>query len=198
MMGEPMELILASTSPYRRAQVERLGLPFRCVAPPVDEEGLKARWEGATPRELAERLAHAKAASVAELEPGAVVIGGDQLVSLDGRILGKPGTRDGAIAQLGELSGRSHELITALVVIRDGRPYAHCDVTTMTVRRLTPEAVARYVDADRPVDCAGSYKLESRGIALFEAIDSRDHSAIIGIPLIALTSILGNIGFTLP
>jgi len=193
-----MDLILASTSPYRRAQIERLGVPFRCVAPDVDEEALKARWRDALPRELAERLAHAKAASVAEQFPEAVVIGGDQLVAIDGRVLGKPGTTDRAIAQLGELSGRSHELFTALSIINEGTTYAHVNVTTLSVRRLTPESLARYVAADRPIDCAGSYKLEARGITLFESIASDDHSAIVGVPLIALTTILRDIGFSIP
>jgi len=193
-----MDLILASTSPYRRAQIERLGVPFRSVAPDVDEEALKTRWGAVAPRELAERLAHAKAASVAERAPEAVVIGGDQLVAFDGRILGKPGTIEGAIAQLRELSGRSHDLITALAVIRGFETYAHVDVATLNLRQLTPDSIARYVNADRPMDCAGSYKLESRGITLFESIDSDDHSAIVGMPLIALTSILRGIGLAIP
>ena len=123
-MDRPMDLILASTSTYRRALVERLGIPFRCVAPPVDEPALKARWEGVGPRELAERLAIAKAAGVASTEPDAAVIGGDQLVALDGSTLGKPGTAEQAVAQLRAMSGRSHELITAIVVLHRGRTYA--------------------------------------------------------------------------
>jgi septum formation protein len=193
-----MDLILASTSPYRRAMVERLGVPFRCVAPPVDEEALKAKLGQASPRELAERLAMAKAAGVAEREPDAVVIGGDQLVALDDAILGKPGTTEQAIAQLQMMSGRSHELITALAVLHQGKAYAHTNVTKLYLRPLTLEEVKRYVEADRPLDCSGSYKLEARGITLFERIDSDDHSAIIGVPLIALTTILRAIGFAIP
>ena len=193
-----MDLILASTSPYRRALVERLGVPFRCVAPPVDEPALKAGWNDASPRELAERLAMAKAASVASTEPGAVVIGGDQLVAMDGSILGKPGTIDRAVAQLRAMSGRSHELITAIVVLHAGQVYAHTDVAKLALRNLTHSEIERYVDADLPIDCAGGYKLESRGIALFERIDSDDHSAITGVPLIALTTILRTIGFSIP
>ena len=193
-----MDLILASTSPYRRAQVGRLGLPFRCVAPEVDEDEWKARWDGVSPRELAEGLAHAKAAGVAGRNPGAAVIGGDQLVALDGRVLGKPGTRDAAVDQLLAMSGRTHELITALAVIHDGRVRSHCDVARLTLRPLTVESIRRYVDADLPIDCAGSYKLESRGICLFDAIESDDHSAIVGIPLIALTTILRDLGLAIP
>jgi septum formation protein len=193
-----MDLILASTSPYRRALLERLGVPFRCVAPPVDEDALKREMVGATHQELAERLAIAKADAVAAIEPDAVVIGGDQLVSFDGEILGKPGTIEGAIAQLERMSGRSHELITSIVVLKEGRHHVHTDVTVLIFRRLTLDEISRYVKFDRPLDCAGSYKLESRGITLFERIESADHSAIVGLPLIALTSILRSIGFEIP
>jgi septum formation protein len=193
-----MNLILASTSPYRRALVERLGLPFRSVAPLVDEDALKQTLGGLEPRELAERLALAKARSIAEVEPEATIIGGDQLVSFDGQILGKPGTVKNAVSQLLAMSGRTHELITALVVIHNGTVYAQTDVTRMTLRPLTQEQTFRYVEADLPLDCSGSYKLEARGITLFERIESADHSAIVGIPLIALTTILGNIGYPVP
>ena len=193
-----MDLILASTSPYRRSLVERLGLPFRCVAPPVDEESLKLEMAGATPRELAGRLAMAKASSVAKTEPGSTVIGGDQLVAFDGSILGKPGTTDRAVDQLRAMSGRTHELITDFVVIHELRAYAHSDVSKMTLRNLTPEEIARYVDRDQPLDCAGSYKLEAGGIALFEKIECVDHSAITGIPLIALATILRAVGYPIP
>jgi 7-methyl-GTP pyrophosphatase len=198
-MGAPrMDIILASTSPYRRTLVKRLGVPFRCVAPQVDEEALKSERDDETPRELAERLALAKAASIARSEPQAAVIGGDQLVAFDNHILGKPGTHEQAIAQLQMMSGRSHELITSLVVLLQGRAYAHTNVTLLTLRSLTPIEISRYVEADRPLDCAGSYKLEARGIALFERIESDDHSAIVGVPLIALTTILRNLGFAIP
>lgn len=197
-MNDTTSLILASTSDYRRALVERLGIPFRCVAPPIDEDALKADLTGSTPRELAEQLALAKARSVAERGPGAVVIGGDQLVSFDGSILGKPGTAERAVAQLRAMAGRSHDLITAIAVLHSGRIYAATNVTRLTLRPLTPAEIERYVSADRPLDCAGSYKLEARGIALFDRIESDDHSAIIGVPLIALTTILRTIGFTIP
>ncbi len=193
-----MDLILASTSPYRRTQIERLGVSFRCVAPDLDEEAAKAAFGPASPRDLAVHLARAKAASIAGREPEAVVIGGDQLIAFDGRVLGKPGTAEQAMAQLAAMSGRSHELITAVVVFHEGRASVHTDVATLSLRPLTLEEIQRYVEADRPLDCAGSYRLESRGIALFERIESDDHSAIIGVPLIALTSILRSIGFAIP
>lgn len=191
-----MTLILASTSPYRRAQLARLGLPFACQAPGIDEDD----WKQANlaPRELAERLAVAKAASVAANALDATVIGGDQLVALDGDILGKPGDRRGAVAQLERLSGRSHELITAIAVAHAGQIRTHVDITRLRMRPLDRAGIERYVDADQPCDCAGSYKLESRGIVLFETIESADQSAITGLPLIALTSMLGEIGYPIP
>lgn len=191
-----MDLILASTSPYRRALLDRLGLPFRALAPHVDEDRVKG--EPLEARELAERLAAAKARSIAGDWPEAAIIGGDQVVSVGGRILGKPGTAEAAVEQLTTLAGRSHELITALAVCVGDRLMRHLDVTTLWMRPLGRSEIERYVAADRPLDCAGSYKLESRGIALFERIASEDHSAITGMPLIALTGILRGLGFAIP
>jgi septum formation protein len=191
-----MDLVLASTSPYRRELLGRLGVPFRCRAPLIDEEALKR--DDLEPRALAEHLALAKATSLRAEEPQATLIGGDQLVAIDGRILGKPGSVECAEEQLLALAGRAHELITALVVWHRGRVVAHTDVTTLWLRPLGREEIGRYVAADRPLDCAGSYKLEARGITLFERIDSRDQSAISGVPLIALTSILRELGYRIP
>lgn len=193
-----MNLILASTSPYRKALLDRLGLPFECRAPGVDEDAVKAI--GLSPRELAERLAIEKANAVARRESGreAVVIGSDQLVAFDGRILGKPGTIEGAVEQLMLIAGREHELITAMAVIRGPEIFRHTDVARLRLRSLDQEEITRYILADRPLDCAGSYKLEARGITLFESIESADHSAITGLPLIALTTILRRLGFPLP
>lgn len=190
------ELILASTSPYRRELLTRLGIPFRCEAPVCDEEAIKA--EGHAPRELAERLATLKAQSLAGRYPEAILIGSDQLASGPAGILGKPGTRAAALAQLESLSGRTHELITALAVWRDGRLWTHTDVARLTMRALTRAELERYVDADRPFDCAGSYKLEARGIALFERIDAADYTAIVGLPLMALAGQLRKLGLEVP
>ena len=162
----------------------------------MDEEQWKAA--AAEPRVLAEELANAKALSLRDEEPDATLIGCDQLVSFEGRIFGKPASDEGAVEQLSALAGRSHELITALAVWHDGRVFAHTDVTTLRMRSLDRAAIERYVAADRPIDCAGSYRLEARGITLFESIDSEDHSSITGLPLIALTTILRQIGFVIP
>jgi septum formation protein len=199
-MPPPPDLILASTSRYRRLLMERLGLPFRAVAPACDEEALKD--PALPPRQLAEHLAEAKAASIAVQEPTAVVIGSDQLaaVEVDGvwTVLGKPGTAERAVAQLALLSGRTHLLITAVVVARGGERWRHTDVARLTMRRLDRAALERYVAADQPLDCAGAYKLEQRGITLFAAIESVDSSAITGLPLLALTGILAGAGYALP
>ncbi len=191
-----MELVLASTSPYRRALLERLGVPFGCRAPAVDEEALKASLGPLPPEALAETLAAEKARSLAG--PGLVVIGGDQLVAFEGRVLGKPGTAERAVAQLLALSGRTHHLITALAVWHEGRIERHLDRAALTMRPLGRAEIERYVAADQPWDCAGAYKLEQRGIVLFERIDARDHSAITGLPLMALTSLLREVGFAIP
>lgn len=196
----PLPLILASTSRYRRALLERLGVPFTAVSPACDEEALKD--PSLAPQALAEHLAEAKAASIAHQHPQAVVIGSDQLaaVEIDGRwtILGKPGTAARAVDQLAMMSGRTHVLITAMVVARGSERWRHTDLTKLTMRRLDREALERYVAADQPLDCAGAYKLECRGIALFESIASADASAITGLPLLALTRILSGLGYAIP
>jgi septum formation protein len=191
-------LVLASTSPYRRALLERLGLPFRCRAPLCDESTLQRDWSGLGPVRLSEELAWAKASSLREEEPDSTTIGCDQVVSLGGQIFGKPGTAERAVDQLMSMSGQAHELITSMVVAHRGEVYRHTDVTRLRMRPLERDAIERYVAADRPFDCAGSYKLESRGIVLFDQIESEDHSAITGLPLIALVTILRKLGFPIP
>jgi len=190
------DLVLASTSVYRRALLERLGLPFRWRAPPCDEESFKG--EERDPRSLAERLAEAKAASLVSVEPGATIIGSDQVVSFQGRVFGKPATIARAVEQLCAMAGQTHELITALVVMQDGRLFRQTDVTTLRMRALSRPAIERYVTTDQPLDCAGAYKLEARGIVLFERIESDDHTAITGLPLIALVTILRELGYEFP
>jgi septum formation protein len=202
IVGEPPapvpDLVLASTSAYRRGLLERLGIPFRCRAPLGDESAIQRQASGMPPRLLAETLAMAKATSLAGVEPCTAIIGCDQLVSFEGRVFGKPGTVEQAVEQLTSMSGRTHELITAMVVIHGDETFRHTDVTRPRMRPLAREAIERYVAADRPLDCAGSYKLESRGIVLFDRIESDDHSAITGLPLIALVTILRELGFAIP
>jgi septum formation protein len=201
-------LILASTSSYRRMLLERLGVPFTVRAPDCDEDAFKevlrsgaqgrASTAGAS-QELAERLALEKALSVARHEPDSFVIGSDQVVDLAGEILGKPGSASAAEDQLSRMSGREHQLITALAICGpNGVCEQHTDVTRMRMRRLSGEEIARYVAQDRPLDCAGSYKIECLGIALFERIECADHNAIAGLPLLALSQLLRQLGFAIP
>ena len=192
-----MGLVLASTSPYRKQLLDRLGLPFVQKAPKCDEKSLKnVPYPGAA--SLARMLATAKVNSLVSESALDTIIGGDQVAELDGRVFDKPETIERAIDQLTELSGRSHRLATAVAVWDEGRLTTHVDITTLTMRTLDFSAIKRYVEADRPEDCAGSYKLESRGITLFERIETADYTAIIGIPLIALTSMLRAIGYIVP
>ncbi|MFL6592894.1 MAG: Maf family protein [Luteimonas sp.] len=188
-------LILASTSPYRRELLARLHLPFDVVAPAVDE----AQRPDETPSALARRLASAKAEAVCGLAPDAWVIGSDQVAELAGRALGKPGTRATAIAQLASMSGSEVVFRTAVTVAHAtlGRHDAE-DVTTVRFRVLDEGEIARYVDAEQPLDCAGSFKSEGLGIVLFDAIQTQDPTALVGLPLIATARLLRRAGFALP
>lgn len=190
------DLILASTSRYRRDLLSRLGIPFRTLAPHCDEESYKGM--GLQPRALAEALARAKARSLAGSEPRATVIGSDQVAVLEGAVLGKPGSSERAIDMLLRLSGKRHELITAVCILHQGQEHHHTDITTLEMRALGRRQIERYVAADLPSDCAGAYKLEARGIGLFSAISSQDHSAITGLPLLAVARILASLGFEFP
>lgn len=197
-MDAPRRLILASTSVYRRALLGRLGIPFDALAPAMDEDVLKCELGAAAPAELAVALASAKARSLGAAHPDATIIGSDQVVVGAGRIFDKPGDREHAVGQLVALSGSTHEILTALAVRHGERFFEHLDRTRLKMRRLTRAEIERYVHADRPFDCAGAYKLEARGITLFEAIESADQTAIVGLPLIALVSILRPLGFAIP
>lgn len=191
------QLVLASTSPYRRELVQRLGVPFSASAPLCNEDDLKA--SALSPRLLAQLLAREKALSIAAENRDAFVLGSDQLVELDGKVLGKPGSAEAAVAQLGQLSGRSHRLITAFsLVTPEGALDEHIDVHTLSMRPLSRDELTRYVARDQPYDCAGSYKIERQGIALFERIEGEDFTAIMGLPLIALSERLRRYGFELP
>jgi septum formation protein len=192
----PPRLILASTSPYRRELLARLGLPFETLAPRCNEEALKRAGED--PAQQALRLAREKALSVAAHEPAVCVIGCDQLVDLDGQVLGKPGSAAAAVTQLLALQGRSHRLLTALVLAGPGGELTHLDEHVLTMVALDRDAAQRYVAADAPLDCAGSYKIEARGIGLFARVEGEDFSAISGLPLIALARLLRAQGFRIP
>lgn len=191
-----MELVLASTSTYRRQLLERLQVPFRCERPGVDEDAVKRT--GLPAPAVVQELARQKALAVAARCPGAVVIGSDQAAVVDGTMLDKPGTVDAAQAQLRRLAGRAHTLLTAVAVVHPGGMREFVDTTTLVMRRLDDAEIGRYVAVDRPLDCAGSYKVEGLGITLFERIDSGDHTAIVGLPLLALAQVLRELGVALP
>lgn len=194
MVPEPAGLILASTSRYRRELLGRLGLAFEAVAPGVDETA----QPGESPRSLAQRLAREKAAAVAARFPDAVVIGSDQAADLDGLALGKPGTAARAFEHLRACSGREVVFHTAVCVAAPGRQIEFADRTVVRFRELADAEIDRYLERERPFDCAGSFKSEGLGAALFEGIRNDDPSALIGLPLIALARALRELGFALP
>ncbi len=189
-------LILASTSVYRRALLQRLRLPFDVTRPEVDETPRQRE----PPRDLAVRLARAKACAVAALHlDDAWALGSDQVAELDGQPLGKPGSRDAAIAQLEAMHGHCVRFHTALCLAhRDGRSFAELDLTEVHFRTLGDAEIERYVDAEQPFDCAGSFKSEGLGITLFDRIDNQDPTALVGLPLIATCRLLRQAGFALP
>ena len=189
-------LVLASTSRYRAELLARLRLPFDVARPGVDETALP----GEPPRALAIRLAQAKARAVAGTLAGdRWALGSDQVADLGGRGLGKPGGREAAIAQLAAMSGATVQFHTAPCLAHpDGRTLAASDLTEVRFRPLTVPEIERYVDAEQPFDCAGSFKSEGLGITLFDAIDNRDPTALVGLPLIATCSLLRQAGFALP
>jgi septum formation protein len=189
-------LVLGSTSRYRRDLLERLRLPFEVASPQVDETPLA----GEAPAALAQRLALAKAHAVAAARPlgdDVVVIGSDQVADVDGEPVGKPGNHERAVAQLRRMSGRGIVFQTAVAVVRPATGFAQCLLAPVRVsfRTLTDEEIERYLRLERPYDCAGSAKSETLGIALLQAIESDDPTALIGLPLIRTCSLLRAAGF---
>mgnify|MGYP001452713489 CR=1 FL=1 len=185
-------LILGSTSRYRRELLARLRLPFDVAAPAVDETPLP----GEAPADLALRLALAKGHDVAARHPEAIVIGADQVCDLDGEPIGKPGTHERAVAQLTRLSGRTAVFQTALAVLRPATGFERALLAPVRVRFRTLSAaeIEHYLHLEQPYDCAGSAKCETLGIALLEAIDSDDPTALVGLPLIRTAALLREAG----
>jgi septum formation protein len=185
-------LILASTSRYRRELLERLRLPFEAMSPETDETPLP----GEAPAQLAERLALAKARALATRFPDAVVIGADQVADVDGHAVGKPGTHARAVEQLRAMSGRTIVFQTALAVVHAAIGFAQVRRAPVAVRfrTLSDQEIETYLRAEEPYDCAGSAKCETLGIALLEAIDSDDPTALVGLPLIRTAQLLREAG----
>lgn len=195
-MPQVSEVILASSSKYRHELLSRLVTGFRAFSPDVAEAEFHSLCQ--TSEQLASRLAYEKAIEISRRFPNAVVIGSDQLVDIDGQVLGKPGTTDAAISQLLTMSGRSHRLLTAVCVLGPERKTEFRDETRMSMRALTRDDAERYVERDQPLDCAGSYRIESCGIALFDRVETEDFTAIMGLPLIRLAQVLREFGIAIP
>ncbi len=192
LMNPQATLILGSTSRYRRELLERLRLPFEVISPDVDETA----QPGEAPAALAGRLALAKARAVAALRPDAVVIGSDQVADLDGQAIGKPGTHEKAVAQLRQMRGRAVIFQTAVAVVCQRSGFSEVALAPVTVRfrNLSDAEIEHYLRAEQPYDCAGSAKSEALGIALLDAIDSDDPTALIGLPLIRTCQLLRRAG----
>ncbi|MEZ5783526.1 MAG: Maf-like protein [Rhizobiaceae bacterium] len=191
-------LILASGSPFRRQLLENAGLSFSVERPEIDERAVEAplRSSGATPEDIAQVLAEAKAMDVSERHPGALVIGSDQTLSLQNEMFHKPKDMEGARRQLLALSGRTHELNSALAIARDGETiWRHMDVVHMTMRKLEPGFIGRHLAqvGDKALSSVGAYQIESEGIQLFEKIDG-SYFSIVGLPLLPLLSKLRELG----
>ncbi len=189
-------LILASSSPYRKILLERLGLPFEVFSPDVDESLL----EGEEPDALVARLAGDKSGAAARRFPSAVVVGSDQIAIFKSTIIGKPGNAANARKQLSVLSGRNVCFLSAVSVRckETGFLFERTIPTNVRFRKLSVDEIERYVARDNPVDCAGGFKSEETGTSLLLAMESRDPTAIIGLPLIAVSEALRKAGFQVP
>lgn len=195
-MNASPTLVLASGSRYRRELLGRLGLPFTCDSPDIDESARP----GEAPPDLALRLAREKALAVIPRHPGTLVIGSDQVADCDGVRLGKPGTTERAIAQLHAASGRRVTFWTGLALANAGTGRIHATLVRCDVdfRNLTDDEIRRYVDLEQPLDCAGSFKSEGLGVVLFRRLVTDDPTSLVGLPLIALCDMLRAEGVTLP
>lgn len=189
-----MELILASTSPYRKKLLDTRGIPFKAIAPLCNEDGLKDPLLDAIA--LTQKLAKAKAESLKENFPNAYIIGSDQVLSFNTKIFGKPKTKKQALSQLLELQNHTHELVTSLYVHAPHHQWLHTERVSLTMHPWTSSELEAYIEADLPLDCAGSYKLEQKGLILFKEIHAQDYESIIGLPLLKLFSILKEAGFS--
>jgi septum formation protein len=190
-----MKLVLASSSPYRKQLLQRLGQAFDTTAPDVDETALA----GETPEQLVRRLAEAKAKAVAKEFPNALIIGSDQVAVLDGKILGKPGNHDNAVKQLQQASAKTVHFLTGLCLFNSKTGNIQLDVIPFKVvfRKLSNAQIENYLLTEQPYNCAGSFKSEGLGIALFEKLEGDDPNALIGLPLIKLIDMFSNEGINI-
>ena len=191
-MDQPRRLLLASTSKYRKALLERLGLAFEMASPDVDEQALA----GEAPADTALRLSVLKARSVKDRFQDALIIGSDQVAALGAERLDKPGSHDNAVRQLRALSGRTADFHTAVALLdaRDGRMQSQVVACRVTFRTLDDARIEAYLRREQPYDCAASAKAEGLGIALIARMQTDDPTSLIGLPLIALSAMLENAG----
>jgi len=190
------EILLASSSPYRRGLLDRFLAEFEAVSPDVDE----SNNEGLGPSELARHLARTKAEAVSASSRNALVIGADQLAVLEGRVLGKPGSHQKAVEQLLAASGKSVTFLTAVCMLDPvtRKRYEHTDETVVHFREFDRRLAEAYLRLDEPYDCAGSFKLEGAGFLLFESVKTDDPTALIGLPMIWISDRLLELGYLLP
>lgn len=195
-MTDTPALLLASSSPFRRQLLDKLGLEFIHQSPDIDE----SRLEGESPVALVMRLARKKAEALAGDHPNTLIIGSDQVAVIGDQVLGKPGSREKAIEQLSAASGQRVTFLTGLCLLNTvtGRTQVACDPFHVQFRTLRPTQIERYVDAEQPLNCAGSFKSEGLGIVLFKAMEGRDPNTLVGLPLILLTEFLAAEGISLP
>jgi len=192
-MPPALPLVLASTSPYRKALLEKLHLDFSCARPEVDEAPLP----GETVEHMVVRLAQSKAQAVADEHPAALIIGSDQSAVLNGEILTKPGNRDNAFRQLQAASGQRVTFHTGLCLYnsQSGKVQTACVPFSVVFRQLSDAVIEHYLDKEQPYNCVGSFKSEGLGIALFERFEGDDPNALIGLPLVKLNALLRQEGF---
>lgn len=181
-------LVLASSSPYRRALLDKLQLPYCCHSPDIDE----SQRPGETPQQLVMRLAEEKARAIAEKHPGSIIIGSDQVAVINEYVMGKPGNKEKAIQQLQQASGKRVTFLTGLSVMDTRNNTFQTEVIPYHVhfRLLDRKMIENYIDKENPLDCAGSFKSEGLGIVLFERLEGDDPNALVGLPLIRLTTML--------
>jgi septum formation protein len=189
------KLVLASSSPYRRGLLERLGLDFEVTSPHVDETALP----GERPEQLVRRLSEAKARAVADAHPDSLIIGSDQVAIMDGEIIGKPGSHEQAVEQLRRASGRRVEFLTGLALLNSASGRVQVDAVPIAIvfRPLSDAQIDRYLRKDQPYNCAGSFRSERLGVALFERYEGDDPNTVVGLPLIRLVRMLENEGMSL-
>ena len=192
----PEKLILASSSKYRKKLLERLGISFSCISPKIDETQKTTE----SPENLVERLAIQKAKVVADQHPDASVIGSDQVAVFMGQVIGKPGSHEKAFAQLTQFSGKTVSFLTAVSIqcVQTSFLEHHTDHTRVSFRALSSGEIERYLEKEKPYDCAGAFKAEALGIVLFDKIASDDPTAITGLPMIRTSAMLRCAGFQLP